>query len=187
MLICIAGKSGSGKSEFSKRLALKDKRFVHYDLDKICHGLYDKKDMKKKIVEVFGDTILTHEKIDREKLRYIVFNNCIKMKQLTDIVWEELLLYIDNEIAKKKDKLIILDAIKIDQVKYFDMSDIKILLDTPFEIRMNRVIARDHIDFDEFMEIDKNSPIYNNMNFNYVIVSEDIDTEIEKIYNAIVN
>lgn len=187
MIICVAGKSGSGKSEFARRLVAKDSKFVHYDLDLLCHELYKEEKIKAKVRDAFGDSIFVDGEINRKALGKLVFNDSVMMMRLTDIIWKELIIYLDNEMSQNPDKWYVFDAIKIDQIKYFDMSEFRILLDIPVEIRKKRVMERDNIDAVKFEVLDRHSHNYDNVRFNVIIESEDIDSEISRIYETILS
>lgn len=78
------------------------------------------------------------------------------------------------------DKIIILDWILLSISKYFDICDIKILLDIPYEIRKERAIKRDNITEEEFDLREKASINYDTNIFDYVINEKD-NGEIKRL------
>ena len=72
------------------------------------------------------------------------------MDKLTDITWNYMQIEIDKFLDENKDKIIILDWLLLPITRYFDMCDIKIVLDIPYEVRKERVIKRDNIDIHAF-------------------------------------
>ena len=95
MIICICGKSGSGKSTISNYL-VKEYNAIHIDIDKIGHKAHNDEIVKRNIINTFGTQILTNNTIDRKKLREIVFSNNLEMKKLENITWN----YMEKEIDK---------------------------------------------------------------------------------------
>lgn len=59
------------------------------------------------------------------------------------------------------------------KTKYFSMSNIKILLDIPYEIRKERVLNRDNITESKFQLRDSASIKYNQEDFDYVFNKND--------------
>ena len=97
MYIGVCGLQGSGKSSLAKYLQEKYPDYILIDIDKVGHLVNELPEVKKELVETFGD-ILTDNKVDRKKLGKIVFNDKEKMNKLIDITWKHMEEYIDNLI-----------------------------------------------------------------------------------------
>lgn len=166
MYIGICGLSGSGKSSLAKYLLDKYNDYLYLDIDKIGHEVNEYLEVKEKLVNTFGD-ILTNDKVDRKKLGRVVFNNQTNMDKLVDITWEYMERRIDEII--KDHKKIIFDWMLLPKTKYFKECDLKILLDIPKDIRMDRIIKRDSISKDYFELRDKNGFVYNYDDFNIIL------------------
>ena len=179
MIICICGKSGSGKSTVSNKLKViyKDK-LIHVDIDKIAHDVLKDNVVKEELVKVFGSVILNNEVIDRKKLGLIVFNSKERMDKLSNITWKFMKLKIDEIIENNKDKIIILDYLLIYKTDYFKNSDLKILIDVPYEVRRDRCMLRDNISEEEFNLREQGSIDFNEEDFDYIL--KDIN-EIKKV------
>ncbi len=78
-------------------------------------------------------------------------------------------IIIDKFISENKDKIIILDWQLLPITQYFNMCDIKILLDVPYEIRKERTIKRDNITEEAFDLREKASTPINPNDFDYVL------------------
>ena len=109
MIICICGKSGSGKSSIAKKITEEIPNSIHIDIDKIGHKSHNDEYVKANLINTFGDNILTNKIIDRKKLGKIVFSSPSEMKKLENITWNYMEKEIDKIINDNKDKLIILD------------------------------------------------------------------------------
>ena len=68
-----------------------------------------------------------------------------------------------------------LDWIILDQTKYWNLLDYKILVDTKYETRKNRVIKRDNItnEYFDLREVMKND--YNREEMDFIIDGQNID------------
>lgn len=175
MLICIVGKSGSGKSYVSNIIKEYNENTIYLDIDKIAHKVLELEEVKEQLL-ILGD-ILTSNKIDRKKLGNIVFNNEEKMNYLKKVTWYYMEKIIDEVIEKNKDKIIILDYLFLKETKYFNKSDLNILVDAPFNVRLERSIKRDNIPKEQFIKRDCSYQL-NEEGFDYII--ENIDEEKTK-------
>ena len=174
MLIGICGKSGSGKSTISNTIKDYYDNVIIIDIDKIGHESYENPDIMKKMISFFGPQIITNGKVDRKKLSAIVFNSKEEMKRLEEVTWEYMEQRIDNIINSNKDKIIILDWQLLPLTKFFKMCDYKILLDIPYEIRRERIIKRDKITEEKFIERENAAIVYNPDDFDFIIKNNKI-------------
>ncbi len=187
MIIGICGNSGSGKSTLANQIVkLTDNKAIHLEIDKIGHKVLLLPEVKKELIKLYGNKILSENNIDRKKLSAIVFNSKIEMDKLTDITWKYMQIEIDNFLETNKNKIVILDWMLLSKSKYFDMCDIKILLDTPYEIRKRRATKRDNIKQESFDLRDQASINYNEEDFDYVLKTNEIDKKklVKSLYKS---
>lgn len=177
MIIGICGKSGCGKSTLARQIIeSKSNKTVHLDIDKVGHNVLLLDEVKDELANAFGKEVVKENVVDRKKLGEIVFNKREEMSRLTDITWKHMQMEIDKFINDNKDNLIILDWLLLPETKYFDMCDIKILLDIPYEIRRDRAMRRDNISEEAFALREKASVNYNENDFDYVIKTSNKET-----------
>lgn len=176
MIISICGKSGSGKSTLAKRLMNENSSYL--EIDKVGHKVLTLREVQEELIKNFGNEVVKLNVVDRKKLGEIVFNKRKEMSKLADITWKYMEREIDAFLENNKDKRIILDYLLLPLTKYFEMSDIKILLDTPLEERLKRTIKRDHITKEEFLLREKASIQYDESKFDYVLKN---DEEIKRL------
>lgn len=186
MIIGICGKSGSGKTTISNYLKeIYQEAVVVVDIDKIGHKSYSNEEVRKKIIDQFSDKVLTNNEVDRKKLAPIVFNSKDNMHILEEITWGYMKKEIDQIIDDNKQKIIVLDWLLLPYTDYYNMCDLKILLDIPFEIRKERVLKRDKIAEENFLERDNNAPNYKKEDFDIILKDTTTETlkRMVKIYD----
>lgn len=187
MIIGICGNSGSGKTTLANQIIKStDNKAIHLEIDKIGHKVLLLPEVKKELIKLYGNKILSESDIDRKKLSTIVFDSKIEMEKLTDITWKYMQIEIDNFLENNKNKIVILDWMLLSKSKYFDMCDIKILLNTPYDIRKRRATRRDNISEESFNLRDQASITYNEENFDYVLKTNEIDKKklVKSLYKS---
>ena len=174
VITMITGVSGSGKSTLANQIIeLKNNKAIHLDIDKVGHSVLLLPEVKKELINSFGESIVEENIIDRKKLGKIVFDSRSEMNKLSDITWKYMQIEIDKFLKLNKDKIIILDWILLSISKYFDMCDIKILLDIPYEVRKQRAMKRDGITEKEFDLREKASINFDEKAFDYILKEND--------------
>lgn len=184
MIICLCGRSNSGKGTIAKTFTCLDNNIIHLDIDKIAHHVNDKEEVKEELVDTFSLQVLDNGKINRKKLASIVFNDKDEMKKLEAITWKYMEKEIDSYISDNKKKIIILDYIMLPKTKYFETSDLKILVKAPYEERLKRAIIRDNITKELFDQRDGAAINFVDEDFDYVIDNGkgDVKRKVVKIY-----
>ena len=184
MVIGIMGKTGSGKSTISQLLN-KDNKYLIIDVDKVNHELIENTSLKEDIIIKYP-AVLEDGKINRKKLGMILYQDAEEMKEYNALVWSYLEKKLDKmiEVASKP---IIIDWMMLPITKYYDMCNIKILVDSKVEERLKRIKTRDNVDEKHFMARDKNSVNYKKDDFDFIIENDKgIDeNEIENIRKRI--
>lgn len=168
MLIGLMGKSGSGKTTVSNLFKELNGEIQVLDVDKIGHDSHKDEEVKKQLFKDFGKCIFNVDfSVNRKKLSDIVFNDAEMMQKLCKATYDFMQREIDKRIAQSN--ITILDYALLPKTKYYDMCDVKILIEAPYSKRSNRVVKRDGISNDKYDEIDHNSLDYSNLQFDYVI------------------
>lgn len=185
MLIGVVGKSGSGKSYLARKLSEHIENSIWVDIDKIGHASLTDNNIKANLVNYFGVKILDNGVIDRKKLSNIVFNNKEALNYLNNLTEGYIKLQINNIILINKTKTIILDWALLAETEFFELCDIKILVQASKDLRAERVIKRDSVDINKFEAREKASYSYDNLDFDFVLENNeqlDITRTVNKIY-----
>ncbi len=168
MLIGLMGKSGSGKSLISKLLKESDDGIQVIDIDKIGHESHNDPGVRAKLKEYFGDDIFNSDgNVNRKALGKIVFSDKSKMQLLYDATYTYMVERIDSMISECQ--ITVLDYALLPLTKYFELCDVKILVEASFDARCQRVIARDNISKEKYESRDANSADYTAYDFDYTI------------------
>ena len=185
MIIGICGKSGSGKSTLAKEfMNVYQDNVIHCDIDKIGHYVLTLEVVQSELVNVFGKSIISNNKVNRKNLGKIVFDSPSEMEKLTDITWKYMQIEIDKLLSENQEKIIILDWQLLPKTKYFEMCDNTIHLDVPYEIRKERAMLRDKITESDFELREKASYNYENLKFDYVI-NNNTKEEVQRLVRII--
>ena len=142
-IISVEGKSGSGKSTFSKFLA-KALDYEYVDLDVIAKDCYKESSVVEKLISLFPDNIFKEDTVDYKELGRIVFDDASKMKLLEEILYPCLIKKVDQIIASCSNGCV-LDGIKIHQTKFFNKSDLRVFVKRNKETRIDSLIKRDNV------------------------------------------
>ena len=140
-IIGILGGVCSGKSTVAAEFAKLGCRVI--DADKIAHELLDKKNIKGKIIDTFGQGILDSTgKVNRKKLADIVFADSDKLSLLNKML-HPLVLKRAEELIKHYNrqnqvKAIVLDMPLLVEVGWDKPCDKLIFVDCDWQLRVNR-------------------------------------------------
>ncbi len=116
ILLGVTGYLGSGKSTALKFFNKHD--FFVIDADNVVHELYEPgEEGWKKIKDFFGEEFLINGKgkVNRTKLRKVVFNNTAKLKILEKLVQPVVFDEIRKRIQKAKPQFVALESTTFDK------------------------------------------------------------------------
>ncbi|HAD59367.1 MAG TPA: dephospho-CoA kinase [Planctomycetaceae bacterium] len=141
-VVGIVGGIGSGKSSIVRSIT--DLPLTVIDADGAGHELLKNPEIKKQIVEEFGESILTNQEIDRSLLADRVFGpdeaHARSLSALNQILHPAIRKEILRQIQNAGDSAaIILDAALLLEGNWADDCDAIIYIDTPLAIRQQRV------------------------------------------------
>ncbi|MCM8808855.1 MAG: dephospho-CoA kinase [Candidatus Omnitrophica bacterium] len=131
VVIGITGILGSGKTTITK--ILRKWRYKVISCDEIVHKLWEKKSLLKKIKKILGKDIEKKGKIDKKKVREIIFNDRDKKKELENLLHPMVFDEIKKEILdiKKNGGIIFIEIPLLFETKSEKLFDKIILVDAP--------------------------------------------------------
>ncbi|MBQ3438071.1 MAG: dephospho-CoA kinase [Fusobacterium sp.] len=186
MIIGLTGGIASGKTTVSNYL--KTKGYRVYDADIIAREIFEKREVEKEIIKEFGSSILSInneiQKIDRKKLKKIVFEDENKLKILNNIIHPKVFKFYENIKKINKKEIIIFDVPLLFESGIDSLCDINILISAEEEIRIKRVMKRDNIEKKLAEKIIKSQMSENEkINKADIVIknNEDIESLIKKI------
>jgi dephospho-CoA kinase len=167
------------------------------DADKIAHQLLDKKEVRAKIVRVFGKEVLNDKgKISRSELANKVFSDPEKLAKLINILHPPVLARAEQLIAEHssnpKVKAIVLDIPLLVEVGWEKRCDRVIFVDCNPPIRLERAKKKGVFEADELkvrenlqISLDKKRRIADNIVDNNSDLSG-LSKQIANIFSSIV-
>jgi len=144
LVIGLTGGVGVGKDEAAKVLKRHGAEII--DADKTGHRLLEKnRELYKRLIEIFGNKIVSRKKIDRKKLGAAVFGNKKKLAQLDKAIHPLMKKEFQKEIAvyrKQGKKLVILNAAVLFEAGWDKIVDKIILVAASKTLRIKRLNKR---------------------------------------------
>lgn len=152
ILVAITGSIGCGKTTLAG--LVRELGFVVYDVDAWTRQLYKQPDFIKQIVDAFPEAA-EEGKINKRKLRNLVFNQAEKLYQLENIVHPFLKRKFLQLIHKnaKNDELFFIDAALILELGWDRYCDLVIVANVDHDTQKQRVMKRDGISAADFEKI----------------------------------
>jgi dephospho-CoA kinase len=190
-IIGLTGGMGSGKTTIANHL--NSLGIPVYNSDYQAKKILNLPETVESLKSVFGDVIFTNELLDKEKLSKIVFKNPEQLKLLNQIIHPAVRVDFENWLkANINSPLVIKEAAILFESGSYKNCDVIISVSAPQEIRIQRVIARDQLTYDEVMFRINNqwTDEMRNEKSDYVIDNQDIDkalVQAEFVINNLLN
>ena len=148
MVIGLTGQTGAGKSTVSKVFVQNGFRLIDADAISrhvVARGSHCLADLQ----ECFTDAILTPDgELDRKVMASIAFSDHRKLEMLNTIMYPYIvgeILRMIHRFSQQNHKLILLDAPPLFESRADDFCDLIISVVAKPELRMQRIMERDHI------------------------------------------
>ena len=147
----VTGNIGSGKTTLTKLFDI-EKTFI-FNADKEAKKHLKKHSvLQKKIINIFGNEIVTGTDLDFQKLANIAFKNKKNQEILNGIIWPEVALLIENslkEAEKENFKYFVVDAALLFEANFNHFFDYIILVTADEKIRLDRALKRKTINLSQ--------------------------------------
>ena len=148
VVIGLTGQTGAGKSTVSKVFVQNGFRLIDADAISrhvVARGSHCLADLQ----ECFTDAILTPDgELDRKVMASIAFSDHRKLEMLNTIMYPYIvgeILRMIHRFSQQNHKLILLDAPTLFESRADDFCDLIISVVAKPELRMQRIMERDHI------------------------------------------
>lgn len=140
-LVAISGGIGSGKSVVSDVLRVMG--FPVYDCDAMAKSLMDNSpEIKAKLKEVFGDSVVQDGIIDRKQLAWLVFGNGAALEQLNGIVHPAVVNDVLKWYSAQKSSMSFVETAILKGSGLVDVVDAVLAVCADKETRISRVERR---------------------------------------------
>ena len=137
----ISGKIAAGKSQIEQ--IIEKFGFKVFDLDKIAHTLFEDDNIKNLLLSEF-------KTVDRKEIGKIVFVDIEKKKKLEQIIYPELEKIIFNLFEEyKNEKAVFVSGALLFKSGFYKFFDKTIFIEAKDEIRLERLMKRNNLSFDE--------------------------------------
>ena len=149
--IGITGGIASGKTTAAIFFQKKGAYVFNADKESKKH-LKESLALQKKLISIFGNSIVIDNKIDFDNLAKIAFKNKTNHNILNGIMWPELFLLINEEYNAVKDNAnynsFVVDAALIFEANFTAFFDYLILITASKNIRLTRAVKRANINLE---------------------------------------
>jgi len=140
----LTGNIGSGKSLVAQ--IFETFGVPVFDADKEAKEILFSPEVSKKVIQLFGNSILSEGNIDRKKLAQLVFNNELSLQKLNSIIHPAVRTKFENWSKSITGKpYLIYEAAILFESGHFKHLDAVISVDADPEIRIQRVMDRDGV------------------------------------------
>ncbi|GJH41548.1 dephospho-CoA kinase [Capnocytophaga sp. HP1101] len=143
IVVGLTGGIGSGKSTIAREFAALGIPVFNSDTE-AKHLIANDAEVKRRIIEVFGEEAYTGDEYNRAYIAKIVFSNPEKLALLNGIVHPALAEYFKKWTAQQTAPYVIKEAAILFESGSYQDCDFIITVTAPEEVRIARTIARDH-------------------------------------------
>lgn len=144
VVLGLTGGTGAGKT--SALHALQELGGEVIDCDALYHELLENsEELRRDIAETFPGVIGPDNHLDRTRLGNEVFSNRERMELLNEIVFRHVVPEVRRRLATMSGDLLAIDAISLFESGLDQLCDRTIALTAPLELRVRRIMMRDHI------------------------------------------
>lgn len=153
-LAAITGSIGCGKTTLSK--IVRRLGYVVYDIDGWVRRLYYQKDFIKVIAAHFPE-VMEGEKVNKRKLRNLVFGDNARLKVLESLIHpflKQTLMNVRRRNARRAD-LFFMDVALLFEIGWDKYCDYIVVADVDYETQKMRVMRRDNISAADFDKINR--------------------------------
>ena len=143
-IIGITGPTGSGKTTALEVLGRRG--FETIDCDRLYDALLERdQGLRQALADAFGPVFLPDGGLDRQALAARVFGDSRELETLNAIVYPAVGAAVEQKIRQCSRPGVAIDAINLIESGLCDMCRRTVAVTAPPEVRVRRIMARDHI------------------------------------------
>jgi len=147
--VALTGGIATGKSSATMLLSLFGFRFI--DADKITHAILEQQ--HQKLIELFGEEVITGGKVNRKAIGVVIFGNLEKKRSLEQLLHPLIYAEIErqSEVQDKFGKPYIIDIPLFFETNRYPINRSMVVY-TPIEKQLERLIKRDGFSKEEALQ-----------------------------------
>lgn len=189
--IGITGGIGAGKSTVSK--IIESMGFPVFNSDNEAKQIINfHPEVKAELIAIFGKSLYCDIGIDRKKLAELIFNDPSLREKVNQIVHPRVRAEFDNFVSQSSSELVFNEAAILFETGAYKQFDATILITSPKELRIERLIARDNSTREEIEARMKAqwSDDEKQKLADYIVVNDEVNpllVQIEKVISDLIN
>lgn len=149
--IGITGGIGSGKSTVCKVFEILGIPVFYAD-EAAKTLMAENEEMRKALTETFGSqTFHTDGSLNRQYLSKLVFSKPQELEKLNQIVHPAVFKAFDDWVSKQKSAYVVKEAALLFESGSHRLCDLNVLVQSPDELKINRIMKRDRISREEVL------------------------------------
>ena len=143
-VIGLTGPTGSGKTTALR--VLEGMGFMVIDCDALYYELLKTDgELRRRLVETFGNVFLPDGQLDRRTLGTIVFEDSGQLRRLNAIIYPAMDQAVAARIAACRGRGVVIDALHLIESGLGRRCDVTVAITAPPQIRLRRIMERDGI------------------------------------------
>jgi len=144
MVIGLLGHAGTGKTYIGRYLAKRlPAEFI--EADQVGHRLLETPIMKAQLIQLFGETIVKDETINRQILGKKVFDDREALLALNRLIHPAMYKEIEKLIHQADQPYIILEAAVMIEANFVQLTDYLVEFTTSNKVQLERLINQRHL------------------------------------------
>lgn len=189
-VVGLTGGIGSGKSTVAKMFAKLEVPIYIAD-DEAKKLMHENEEVKNQIVALFGEEAYVNNRLNRTYIADLVFNDKKLLEKLNAVVHPAVANHFLTWKNTQESNYVIKEAAILFENGGYKKCDYTILVTAPEEIRINRVIKRDHTTKSKVLERLKNqwADVEKIPLADFVIKNTDLEKtwlQVNKIHNKLI-
>ena len=189
MVVGLTGGVGSGKTTVAKLFESLNVPIYIADIE-AKHLMNNSKEIKSKLVSLFGEAAYLNDELNKPFIADKIFNNKTYLDQMNAIVHPEVGAHFKRWLKQQQTPYVIKEVAIIFEHQQQSQYDLIISVIANKDLRLQRVLKRDHSTSEKVLAIMKNqmSDVDKAKLSDFVILNNDkstLDNQVQKIHKSI--